>query len=113
VISKLLTKISKKYFNSEDGQSSLLKYKEMTKHPGWAVHQGFILEIANSISTFMLSKEFTELDKESKDAQQRAFYMSKEIVEFLLDPQKGAIRLANLQKINREQPTGKRPDRSK
>jgi hypothetical protein len=91
MIEKIVREMSKG-FGSEQGRSMYEKYKELRKQEGWKVHQGLIIQVANELSQYLLSKEFTYLDKEEKDARQRAIYISKEIIDFLLDPVAGLDR---------------------
>ena len=98
MINELLSKISKYLLLSDEGQQNYHKYDALKSHEGWLAHQGFLIEIMNQISSYMLSSKFTKQSKEEKDVQQRAFYITKEIVEFLLNPLTNAERYAALQK---------------
>lgn len=89
MIKKLLLKISKDLYHSENRTSNLRKYAHMRKHEGWQVHQKFMVAIGNSMSEYLLSEKFTNLDMQEKDAQQRALNIAKEIIDFLFDPMKG------------------------
>ena len=73
---------------TDQGEAAYHKYIELQKHEGWKVHQGLIIEIANQLTQYLLSEKYTNLPLEEKDAQQRAIYAGKEIIEFLLDPMK-------------------------
>jgi len=88
MIAKILKNISIA-LGTDHGEQYYRKYLELTQHEGWQIHQGLILEIANGMAKYMLSKEFTRLDEKEKDAQQRAMFISKEVIDFLLDPLKG------------------------
>ena len=99
MINEFLSKISKYLLFTDEGKQNFHKYDALKSHEGWSVHQGFLIEIMNQISSCMLSGQFTKQNKEEKDVQQRAFYMTKEIIEFLLDPLKNAERYAALQKV--------------
>jgi len=102
MITKILRQLSIKILQSEENRNAYLKYDAMRKTDGWVVHQGFIIEIANKLSEYMLSKEFTKLDMQEKDAQQRGLYVAKEIIDFLLNPLKGAEKHADIVRHNKK-----------
>ena len=109
MIKKLLYDISVDFYKDEMSQANFKKYDHMKKHEGWPVHQGLMILIANKIAETMLSEKFTKLNKDEKDAQQRAFYIAKEIIDFLLDPLKGANKYAAIKKYHKKlEATGKR-----
>jgi len=108
MIKKLLIKISKEIYHTEDRTSNFRKYGHMRKTEGWKVHQLYMATIANKMSEYLLSKEFTNLDMKDKDAQQRAFHITKEIIDFLFDPLKG---VTNYIKADQTGATTKRPER--
>ena len=101
-IEKILSQISKALVESQDGQNIISKYKDLQNHPGWKVHQGLLVDIANRLAGSMLTREYTELSKDDKDAMQRGIYISKEVIDFLIDPTKGAIRYAAIQRFNKQ-----------
>lgn len=92
----------------------LRKYAHMRQHEGWPVHQALLVNIANKLAETMLSEEFTRLDRDKKDIQQQVLYNTKEIIDFLLDPMKGAKTYAATQRWHqkleatgtRKRPTG-------
>jgi hypothetical protein len=92
LIEKLLREVSKELYFAEQASRSnnLFKYAQMREHYGWSVHQKFLVLIANKLSEYMLSKEFSELDGIDMKANQLAMRMTKEIINFLFDPLKGA-----------------------
>jgi len=96
MIKGLLTNISVDLFKSEDRTGNLMKYAKMREQPGWKVHQMLMVAIANKMSEHMLSKEFTKLSAEDMKTNQRAFYYTKEIIDFLIDPLKVAKQLAKI-----------------
>ncbi len=96
MIRKILNKLSLSLYKTEDHTKNCMKYAELRKHPGWKVHQLFLTTIANEMASSLLSKDFTDLDKETKDANQRAFYITKEIIDFLFDPLKGTKQYAKI-----------------
>ena len=109
MIKKLLYDISVEFYKSETAQSNFTKYDHMKNHEGWVVHQSLLVTIANKIAETMLSEKFTKLNKDEKDAQQRAFYIAKEIIDFLLDPLKGAKNYAAIERYHKKlEATGKR-----
>ena len=60
----------------------------------------------------MLTEKFTNLSKEEKDTSQRALFMTKEVIEFLLDPLKGAKKYAAIQQHNKQlEATGRKQPR--
>ena len=99
-IEKILYELSKALVSSENGQNILNQYRDLQAHPSWKSYQGFLVEIANQLAGSMLTKDYTDLDKEQKDALQRAIYISKEVIDFLIDPTKGAIRYAAIKQYN-------------
>ena len=113
MIKKLLREISIDMYKSEDRTSNYFKYAKMRNHDGWAVHQMFMVAIANKLSECLLSAEFTKLNIEEKDANQRAFYMTKEIINFLMDPLKGANKYAKVALHNKKmmEATQRQPNR--
>ncbi len=100
MIKKVLHNISTAFMSSEENVRKAEMYMEMHKSPGWPIHQGLMIQIGNEISLYMLSEKFTKLDKDEKDAQQRAFYIAKEIIDFLVDPLKGARKYAAIKQHN-------------
>lgn len=114
MIKKVLFNISKGLATTEENRIYLSKYSEMTKTEGWKVYQGLLLQICNDMSSYMFSDEFTKLDKEEKDVRQRSFVITKEIIDFLINPAKGVENLLAIQKYNqnlestiRKKPKGK------
>ncbi len=91
------------------------QYLDLQKHPGWKVHESILISIANTISQSMLSEEYTKLSALEKDAQQRGYFISKEIIDFLLDPLKGAKKHAVLMQHNKKmkETTQKQPRKPK
>jgi hypothetical protein len=108
----IFSKLSKYLLLSDEGKQNFHKYDALKKHEGWIVHQGFLIEIMNEISTYMLDGEFTKLEKEEKDVQQRAFFMVKEIVDFLLNPLRNAERYVALKEATNKR-QAKSPERKK
>jgi hypothetical protein len=88
VISRITNSISK-FFSSPDGEVAFHKYEEMMKSEGFEIHKRLLVEIANGLLNYMVSKKFTDLDQKQKDVEQRAIYESKELIDFLLNPIKG------------------------
>jgi len=99
MIKKLLVKISKEIYHTEDRTSNFRKYGHMRKTDGWKVHQLYMATVANKMSEYLLSKEFTNLDMTDKDAQQRACHYTKEIIDFLFDPLKGITNYMKAEKM--------------
>jgi len=113
MIKKILQEISVEIYKTEGAHMRFKKYAHMRTHEGWQVHQSLLISIANKLAETMLSEKFTKLDKEEKDANQRALYMTKEIIDFLLDPLKGAKNYAaitewhkKLEATGRKRPKG-------
>ena len=102
MIKKTLHELSKSFLATEDNQRAWVKYNDMTQHTGWKVHQALIVSIGNKLCEYMLTPEFTKLDKDEKDAQQRAFFIAKEIIDFLLNPLKGAEKYAAIKRHNKK-----------
>ena len=102
MIKKILRKISIEIYKTEGVHMQFKKYAHMRQHEGWPVHQSMLVSIANKLAETMLSEEFTRLDKDEKDVQQQALYNTKEIIDFLLDPLKGANTYANVKNWQRK-----------
>jgi len=96
MIKKLLTSISVDLFKTEDRTGNLMKYARMREQPGWKVHQMLLVAIANKMSEHMLSEQFAKLSAEDMKTNQKAFYFTKEIIDFLIDPLKVAKQLAKI-----------------
>jgi hypothetical protein len=111
VIKALLHKISLEFLQSEEGNRLGTQYVDMQNHPGWKVHESILISVANTISQSMLSEEYTKLQALEKDAQQRGYFISKEIIDFLLDPLKGAKKYAAVMQHNKkmQEATTRRP----
>jgi hypothetical protein len=101
MIKKILGEISKDLYRDDEKHGIILKYKKMQEHEGWKSHQIFVAMIANKMSECMFSKEFTNLNKDDKDAYQRSFSITKEIIDFLFDPLKGAENYAKIMAYNK------------
>jgi hypothetical protein len=117
MIRGLLHKISVEFLKTEEGNRLGVSYMELTKHQGWKVHESMLITIANAISKYMLSEEYTRLPADEKDAQQRGFHITTEIIQFLLNPLKGAEKHAAMTLHNkkmeatRKQPRGKQVEK--
>ncbi len=119
MIEKFLGKLSREFWATEENQRQYAHYHDMTKMKGWNTHQTLLIKIGNELSTYMFSKEYTELSKEEKDIQQRAFVIVKKAIFFLLEPLKGAERMAVIEQHNqklestmRKKPKGAKNDRT-
>ena len=109
MIKKILYDISVDFYRDERSQANFKKYDHMRQHEGWPMHQGFMIMIANKLAESMLTEKFTNLNKEEKDAHQRALFIAKEIIDFLLDPLKGANKYAAIRQYHKKlEATGKR-----
>jgi len=84
-----ITKELSMFFGTDQGATLHNKYDQMRQSEGWSVHQDLLVEIANGLLKYMVTKEFTKLDKEQKDVEQRAIFECKDLIDFLLDPLKG------------------------
>ena len=113
MIKALLNEISVELYKSEEGHRLATNYLEMGKHPGWNVHESILTAIGNRISLHMLSEEYTKLSPDDKDAQQRGFFIAKEIIDFLLNPMKGAKKYAAIIEHNKKMETTKRQPKRK
>ncbi len=87
-LEKILRSISSEMASTEEGQMNHAKYHDMQKTQGWRVYQSLVVTIANSMAQYLVSKEFSQLKPEEKDREQWAIFLSKEVIEFLLDPMK-------------------------
>lgn len=113
MIKGLLTSISVDLFKTEDRTNNLMKYAKMREQPGWRVHQMLLVAIGNKMSEHMLSKEFSKLSAEDIKTNQRAFYYTKEVIDFLIDPLKVAKRLAKISLHNEKMGTTTRQPQRK
>jgi len=102
IIKKLLKDLSVSFWGNEENQRLYRQYHELTKEDGWGVHQSLMVNIANGLSKYMLSEAFTKMDATEKDTHQRAFFIAKEIIEFLLSPLKGAEKHAAIERHNKK-----------
>ena len=94
----LLRKISQKINANESDSAS---YSDMQKkHPGWKVHQQYLLLLRGMIAEEMLSENFTALGPTEKDVSQRAYAAADQLILFLLDPLAEARRLSVYTKHN-------------
>ena len=91
MISKITDSISR-FFGTNDGEVAFHKYEQMMKSDGFEIHKRILVEIANGLLQYMVTKKFTDLDQKEKDVQQRAIFECKELIDFLLDPIKGLRR---------------------
>jgi len=112
MIKALLNEISVALYKTEEGHRLARNYLELGNQPGWKVHESILTAIGNGISLHMLSEKYTKLSPEDKDAQQRGFYIAKEIIDFLLNPMKGAEKYAAIIEHNKKmEATKRRPGR--
>lgn len=112
MIKKLLHEISVEFIKTEEGNRMGANYLDLQKHPGWQVHENLLISIANAISYDMLSEKYTKLSPVDKDAQQRGYFIGKEIINFLLNPMKGAQKQAAISQHNKKmEATQRRPKR--
>ena len=117
-ISRILKKVSFDLWAAENIDRTLTRYQNLTRSDDWRVYQNLIIAIGNGISQYMLSKDYSELDSLEKDVQQRVFYMTKELLEFMIDPAKNARSANKVMQYNRQQEAtfqrgGKRPTMEK
>jgi len=102
-ISKILQKTSFDLWAAEHVDRTLTRYQNLTSQDDWKVFQTLIISIGNGIATYMLSKEYSELDSLEKDVQQRVFYMTKTLLEFIIDPAKDARKANKIMQYNKHQ----------
>ena len=88
---------------AENVERTLTRYHNLRTSDDWRVYQNLIISIGNGISQYMLSKDYSELDSLEKDVQQRVFFMTKELLEFMMDPAKSARKANNVMQYNRQQ----------
>jgi len=70
----------------KDGKAPLKLYVEMRNHPGWETHKDVIARIRLGIVKDMLSERFTKLSPVEKDSQQKAYFLTDQILHYLLNP---------------------------
>lgn len=110
MIKALLNKLSVELYDTEEGRRLAGSYLDLKTHPGWKLHESLLITIANGISQHMLSEEYTKLSAIDKDAQQRGYFIGKEIIDFLLNPMKGANKYAAIMQHNKKmEATQRRP----
>ena len=100
-VTKILQKVSFDLWAAEHADRTLTRYQNLTRLDDWKVFQNLIVSIGNGISKYMLSKEYSELDSLEKDVQQRVFYMTKELLEFIIDPAKDARKANKIMQYNK------------
>ena len=105
MIKKLLREVSKEIWAAEGRNNNLFKYNQLREMHQWKVHQMFLVLIANKITEYMLSDEFSELSAPDMKANQRAMVMVKEIIDFLFDPLKGIKNTLLIEAYNRKEAT--------
>ena len=86
MIGKFLRELSVGYMSKDIKDGELSSYMDLRNHPGWKVHQAFLLYLIQAIGNDMLSKEYTKLSAEEKDIRQRAYQSTYEVIKFLLNP---------------------------
>jgi hypothetical protein len=109
VIKKLLHQISVGYMQGEDRVNAVKHYFDLMQHHGWQTHEQFLMEILNGIQNYMFSEAYTNLDIKEKDVQQRVFFATKEILQFLVNPMRGANINAAIKQHNKKIGKQKRP----
>ncbi len=98
MIEQYLKKLSGIYWKSNSDDHKLEHYVQMREHPGWQVHQEFLMHVFQEIGNELLSKKFTNRTAEEKDVLQRTYHNMAEVIKFLLDPaREGKKQLAILQ----------------
>ena len=102
MIKNLLHQLSIGYLQGEDRVNAIRHYMDMMEHPGWETHEQFLMEIINGINNYMFGKEYTNLDKDAKDLQQRVFYEMKNVLQFLVNPLAGANKYTAIQRHNKK-----------
>ena len=117
-INIILKKVSFDLWAAENVERTLTRYQNLTQGEDWRIYQNLIVNIGNKISQYMLSKDYSELDEREKDVQQRVFYMTKELLEFILDPAKDARKANKIMQYNKHMEAtyikgGKRPQERK
>ena len=108
MIKALLHELSVGLYKTEEGNRLARDYLDLRNHPGWKVHESLLISIANGISKHMLSEKYTKLSPDDKDAEQRGYFIGKEIIDFLLNPTKGAQKYAAFEQHNKTVETTKR-----
>ena len=101
MIKKLLHQISVGYMQGEDRVNAVKHYFDLMEHHGWQTHEKFLLEMLTGMTNYMLSEEFTNLSMNEKDVQQRVFYHVREVIQFLVNPMKGANINAAIKQHNK------------
>lgn len=99
-ITRILKKVSLDMWAAENVERTLTRYQNLVQSEDWQIYQNLIVNISNKISQYMLSKDYSELDEREKDVQQRVFYMTKELFEFVLDPAKDARKANKVMQYN-------------
>lgn len=102
MIKKVLRNLSVAFITGDNNRHLLNKYNEMVQTDGWKIYQGLLIQVTNDIATYMFSPEFTSLTPEEKDTQQRALVGVKEVIDFLINPLKGAESWKKIQDFNKK-----------
>ena len=97
---KLITKIVEAYVKTEQGRQDLVKYFELKTHPGWKIHQAFLIHLGSHLANESMSREFQKLDANERLQRLGAYSMVNEIIKFLLDPARQLERATGIIKHN-------------
>ena len=86
IVRRMTRTVSKQFGDDDEGLQNWHKYQQLMEQPGWEVHDKMIVDIANKMVGYLLTAEYTNLDSTEKDVQQRAIFMTKEILEVIRNP---------------------------
>ena len=83
---EIIRDISIHYFKTNQDDRKMSTYiAMMQQHPGWEVHRELLFLLRGKLAEELLSARFTKLDKDEKDAKQRAYAYCDELIMFLLN----------------------------
>lgn len=110
---KILARIAETYVQTEDGRNGLVKYFDMKAHPGWKVHQSFLVHMGSLLADEVLTRQFQKLETEERLSKLAAYSMVSEIIKFLIDPTKVLEKMAGIAKHNIQAENPRRETRKK
>lgn len=89
---QILREISEHYLKANQDDRKMSVYMQFKQHPGWEIHKELLYLIRGKLAEEMLSERFTKLDRLEKDARQRAFAYTDEVIRFLINPLEKALK---------------------
>lgn len=82
----ILLEVAQWWEQSEEFQRGLQNYDRIIQSKEWKFIRDLLLGLQGVIANDVLSRGFTSLSATEKDVQQRSYYQTIQILEFLLNP---------------------------